>query len=396
MPIHELKDLDLSAVSRATGSNSFRKCADPATERFCQALSSRLLRDPEVRQYPDVMTFGYFCRKSSISKVLTTLPNREQRVGWGPVLHIAPSNIPVNFAFSFLMGFLSGNTNFVRVPSRAFRQVDIIINAVDDLLDTDEFDHLRPFANFFTCERGDPALLELVKDVAGIVVWGGDSTVKTFRALEKRVSAVELYFPDRVSSAVLSAKDILALEDEALNALSDRFFNDTFLVDQNACSSPGITFWVGTKDNRVAAKDRFWKNVGTRLSGKYSLAPILMMDKHLDVISMVESLERPVSSPKRGDVVWRFDDPGLGATRLRFGNFADIDVDTIGEIGQHLRTNEQTITQFGLDSREIFEILASSGHIVDRIVPVGDALSMSMDWDGKQALSLLSRQVEIR
>ena len=33
--------------------------------------------------------------------------------------------------------------------------------------------------------------------------------------------------------------------------------------------------------------------------------------------------------------------------------------------------------------------------MVDRIVPVGEALSMSMQWDGKQVVSLLSRQVEL-
>ena len=48
---------------------------------------------------------------------MNSVPERASRLGWGTVLHIAPSNIPVNFAFSFLMGFLSGNVNHVRVPS---------------------------------------------------------------------------------------------------------------------------------------------------------------------------------------------------------------------------------------------------------------------------------------
>ena len=46
-------------------------------------------------------------------------------------------------------------------------------------------------------------------------------------------------------------------------------------------------------------------------------------------------------------------------------------------------------------SHDIFKALAESGRMADRIVQVGDALSMSMQWDGKQILSLLSRQVEI-
>ena len=121
-----------------------------------------------------------------------------------------------------------------------------------------------------------------------------------------------------------------------------------------------------------------------------------MMDKHLDVMAMAAQLGRPISSRDRGEVIWRFDDSSLGTSKLRFGNFLELDLDNIGQISAHLRHNEQTITQFGLESHEIFEALASSGRMVDRIVPLGDALSMSMDWDGKQSLSLLSRQVEVR
>ena len=33
-----------------------------------------------------------------------------------------------------------------------------------------------------------------------------------------------------------------------------------------------------------------------------------MMDKHLDVMTMVAEIERPASLSERGDIVWRFDD----------------------------------------------------------------------------------------
>ena len=120
-----------------------------------------------------------------------------------------------------------------------------------------------------------------------------------------------------------------------------------------------------------------------------------MMDKHLDVMAMVAEIERPAYLSERGDIIWRFDDKDLAGSRFRFGNFLEFDIDDIVEISDHLRANEQTITQFGMVSHDIFETLAASGRMVDRIVPVGEALSMSMQWDGKQVLSLLSRQVEI-
>ena len=96
----------------------------------------------------------------------------------------------------------------------------------------------------------------------------------------------------------------------------------------------------------------------------------------------------PLPLSQAGDIVWRFDDKDLSGSRLRFGNFLEFDLDDIVEIIDHLRPNEQTITQFWDGISYIFETLAASGRMVDRIVPVGEALSMSMQWDGKQVLSL--------
>ena len=50
----------------------------------------------------------------------------ELRLGKGVVFHIAPSNVPVNFAFSFAAGLLAGNANIVRIPSKDFEQVQIM------------------------------------------------------------------------------------------------------------------------------------------------------------------------------------------------------------------------------------------------------------------------------
>ena len=140
------------------------------------------------------------------------------------------------------------------------------------------------------------------------------------------------------------------------------------------------------QDSGAALANSFPKSTSWNLSG--------LMDKHLDVMAMVAEINVPHLS-ERGDIIWRFDDKDLAGSGFRFGNFLEFDIDDIVEISDHLRANEQTITQFGMVSHDIFETLAASGRMVDRIVPVGEALSMSMQWDGKQVLSLLSRQVEI-
>ena len=47
-------------------------------------------------------------------------------MGRGTVLHITPSNVPTNFAYSMVFGLLSGNNNIIRLPSKNFLQVKIL------------------------------------------------------------------------------------------------------------------------------------------------------------------------------------------------------------------------------------------------------------------------------
>ena len=59
----------------------------------------------------------------------------------------------------------------------------------------------------------------MVSRVAGLVVWGGDATVAKFKAMDKPLSAIELYFLDHVSSAMLSASEIPKLDQSGLENL---------------------------------------------------------------------------------------------------------------------------------------------------------------------------------
>ena len=131
MPILELNDLDLSRDFAICKTNLAFDCGNEAMLNFCHALSANLLKDKQARQFPDVVTFGYFCRRANIRNVLRKMQNPGNRRGWGLIIHIASSNIPINFAFSFLMGFLTGNVNYVRVPSSYFSQIEIIVAAID-------------------------------------------------------------------------------------------------------------------------------------------------------------------------------------------------------------------------------------------------------------------------
>ena len=84
----------------------------------------------EIRDYPDLFSFAFWCRKKNIINLKSKYTNHNKRIGRGIVYHITPSNVPMNFAYSFAFGMLSGNFNIVRLPSKKFHQINIFINII--------------------------------------------------------------------------------------------------------------------------------------------------------------------------------------------------------------------------------------------------------------------------
>lgn len=121
---------------------------------YLNELSSILLRMPEVRHYPDVVTFAFFCRKANLLHLQKEHATNSLRLGRGLVFHIAPSNVPVNFAYSLICGLLSGNNNIVRLPGKQFRQVDLIVGAIRTLSDDERFDTVSRMVHLIKYERG--------------------------------------------------------------------------------------------------------------------------------------------------------------------------------------------------------------------------------------------------
>ena len=94
--------------------------------KFLDDLSKELRNDTEARKFPDVMTFAFWCRKANIVKLKEEYAIKFPRIGKGIAFHIAPSNVPINFVFSYAFGVLAGNGNVVRVSEKDFRQIKIV------------------------------------------------------------------------------------------------------------------------------------------------------------------------------------------------------------------------------------------------------------------------------
>ena len=115
---------------------------DEDVTSFLSTLSRLILGDRKAKSYPDLVAFAFFIRKANLKKMLGTDLNTFSQRGWGTVLHIAASNIPLNFAYSLVFSMLAGNSNIVRLPSQTHEQSFYLIKIIEKILLSSDFEEL--------------------------------------------------------------------------------------------------------------------------------------------------------------------------------------------------------------------------------------------------------------
>ncbi len=365
---------------------------------FLDRLSKALREDLEVKQYPDIMTFAFWIRKANILKLKALYQKKEVRVGKGLIFHIAPSNVPINFAYTFVFGLLSGNSNIVKVSSKRFIQTDLICKIMNQLI-LEEFDWVAKRNAIVLYKQEE---VELTREFSyacdGRVIWGGDQTIAEIRKAPLQPRSVEITFADRYSFGIISAKAILDASDKERVILAKNFYNDTYLMDQNACSTPHLICWMGTEEEIEAAKELFWKEVYQK-SKSYPLEEIKASEKYTIFCEMAAN--GVLSSWKRYDnflYVGQLLELPQDICRLRgkFGLFYEYHLKDWKELSGRLGKKVQTCAIYGIESSEVSDwIVESHGMGVDRIVPFGKTLDIGLTWDGYDVIDTLSRCIVI-
>ena len=380
---------------------SFKSCSDHTLE-ILDDLSRFLLKNSEAKKHPDLISFAFFCRKSHLKQIISKsvlAKDLENMRGVGTLFHITPSNIPMNFALSFLFGLLSGNTNIVKTPIGHYAQARIFVDAWFQVTK-----HSEIFAQNWFCDfsRSDPNIEYFVAKSDGTLVWGGDQTVQNIRRLKRKPEAVVWEFPDKYSIAVLSAHSISDIQENELRRLAKNFYNDTLLVDQNACSSPSLITWIGSPTEIKVARERFWREFDKFVRSQ---------DKKMDIATKIT---RSVNSTKIGmngddiqvvsdwfsNIVFAWTEDlsliNLAECRPKGGLFLEAGLPTVLALGQYmgvLGPKLQTVSVFGIDRSSLKDVLQSKG-VGERVVNVGQALAYGLIWDGKNAIYQLSKIVE--
>jgi hypothetical protein len=229
------------------------------------------------------------------------------------------------------------------------------------------------------------------------LVWGGDATIAELRKSALRPRATEITFADRYSLAVINSDEYMASEDKHRVALD--FYNDTYLTDQNACTSPRVVVWVGTC--KAEARKIFWDKLTDIVEKKYRFQPVMAVDKLVQAYLAAMDAERigVISRVSDDNLIVRESverlTPKLMDYRGNCGYFYEYECDDVMNLREFCDdTHCQSVGVIG-DSTGMRFLIESGIRGIDRVVPIGHMMDFNLNWDGYNLVERMTRTVII-
>lgn len=365
------------------------------SERMMELLSNlsrEILKDKRTKKNVDVTSYAYWIRKASLEQAKKKYFDAN-RIGRGVAFHIAPSNVPVNFAVSMTSSVLAGNATIIRVSNKKFEQVDIISEALNRLLDG-EFNDLQPYFCLIRYEHSE-LITEQLSSVCDLrIIWGGNQTIDTIRKAQLPPRAIEMAFADRHSIVIINSDEYELMDSKKI---AKDFYTDTYYTDQNACSSPRLVVWMGSKIEK--ARDEFWKNLGELVARDYDMKPIQAVDKYTSMCMLAMS-KMPARLVSRDNYITRVEVDKLTPELMNYKNgggyFYEYKAESLEEIVPVLSKQCQTVSVLGIDKNDIKKLVFTQGvRGVDRVVDMGQTMGLEFIWDGYKMIENMTRYVYI-
>ncbi len=367
---------------------------------FLNSLSEAILSDKKLI-YPDIVTFAFWLRKKNLLKYAKQFTDENKRVGLGIAYHITPSNIPTNFAYSFVFGLVSGNSNIIKMSEKDSVQGKYLIKIITLLFKDKKYKKLKESNSFIKYKHNEEINTYLSKHCDARIIWGGNKTINQFKKAKTHERVREVNFPDRYSICLINADYIKKLSEDKYDKLLQNFFNDTYLVDQNACSSPKLIIWLSKDENNIKReKNKFWKKLESKLSN-YKLDSSLDYKKYNILCEVLTKGKFKVINSLKNNKLYILKMNSLmdlsPLTTLKLGIFFEYDTDDLDEVFNIKNKNIQTLSYAGFNKKDLYQTYEkNSCETFDRIVPIGRVLDMDLNWDGYTIPYELSRIVDIR
>lgn len=361
-----------------------------------QVLSKRLLNSEYSRAMPQIMALGYWVRPSAIKTLQANLQNAEENSVLAPrgvAFHLPPQNVDTLFAYSWVLSYLVGNCNVVRVGRNPSEVSRWLIDKIIEVLDEVGEDHRNVFCTYdfnSNCTSDISKLSDLR------VIWGGDEKIQTVSRFVTRPDGLTLGFSDRKSMCLINTSVYKKLSVDQKKSIAQDFFNDLFWFDQLGCGSPRLLGWVGESSpdseefygllEQVAQEKGYVTDTGIDLQ-KFAFANLQLAHGRASLANRVSANLMVIDAKAEAKVF----DQVMGG-----GLIYQVQLPTLVDAVQLLRSDLQTITEFGFDQAEKIEFAGLMGLKGGfRIVPIGKALEFNSVWDGVGLLSHFTRKVTI-
>ena len=372
------------------------ECFDDVIIEFLSTISNIILKDKKFKNYPDLISYAFWCRGKILIKKKISLQLKNS-FGRGLTFHIAPSNVALNFLYSFSFSLLAGNSNIVRLPSKKFKEIDVLFQILKKI----NFKKFKKIfdSNVFIRYEQDDSINEFFSSISDTrMIWGGDNTINKFKEYKSNPFCLDINFPDRYSLSIINSKKLELLKNNEFNNLIKNFYNDTYLFDQMACNSPHLIIWENPIDKQI---DKFWSKLKILVKQKYKFDNFMSINKltrlQIDKIKNfnIKKIENNDNSLIRINL--KKIDKKFINYKGSFGYFYEIKNFSIKELFKITDKKVQTITYFGYKQKDFEKSLKDYLPIgIDRIVPIGQSFKMNFIWDGYDMINSLSRKIEIK
>jgi hypothetical protein len=349
---------------------------------------------------PDVKTLSFFCRKNNILNLKKKyLDHNNIRYGLGLLFHITPSNIPTNFAYSLIFGLICGNSNIVKVPSRDFKEIEIICDSLKKVLTKTKYLKIKNMITVVRYSNNDNLTSILSLKCDGRLIWGGDKTISKIKEFQTKPRNIDSAFADRYSISIINSDSYFKLPQYKKLNLARNFYNDTYAVDQNACSSPHILIWKGKFIKK--AKVEFWNVLNNLVQSTYSPPDISFIDNYSrlasDLIKNKNIQNYKCFSKSLYVITLKKPQPETIITKSIWGFFYECSIKNLKDLKYLTNKKLQTLTYYGF-SKKFLKSFFHKNNLegIDRIVPIGQALNIDLTWDGYDLTKVLSRVIDVR
>ena len=363
---------------------------EPVILSFIQSLSTCLLKDPLAKQLPELVALGFWLRSANILNIIAKDPGGIKKA-LGTVMHFTPANVDTMFVYSWVCSLLMGNNNIVRLASAESQTKDVLLELLDRVMSQVEHADIAKRNAFVTYAKESNCSATLSMQADARVIWGGDDSVNAIRALPCKPRCRDISFADRYSAALINGDDLRTKEQ--ITTLATLLWKDTEPHAQQACSSPRVVYWLGD----AALQQKVFEQIDTLAMSKEMAAN--QLNNHLVTSQLLQS-ERATAKPLVQNRICALPVSSLNEKMLAWhsgsGLFLVYQLDNVEQLAALVDDKLQTLSYWEIEKHSLLKLLQSpSIKGLDRIVPVGQALEFTPDWDGYRLLTDLSRHITV-